>query len=84
MEEQERNGQHAHGGMDHGIGMMLGCIVPMAAIVLLPRFGVSPAASIVVGIVGMIALHAGMSVFRKLKDRLAGSRADTRPAEHQH
>ena len=84
MDEQERNGQHKHGGIDHGIGMVLGCLVPMAAIVLLPRFGVSPTASIVVGVVGMLALHAGMAVFHRVKNRVAGNGAAASPAGHHH
>lgn len=84
MEEQEKREQHEHGGMDHGMGMMLGCLVPMAAILLLPRIGVSLTVSIVIGIVGMIALHAGMPVVQRLKKRLAANRAGTRAAEHHH
>jgi hypothetical protein len=84
MSDEERNEHHAHGGMDHGIGMMVGCLVPMAAILLLPKIGVSPTISIVVGIVGMLALHGGMSLFHKLRNRGGGKQPAADIAGHHH
>ena len=85
MQYHDGSDQERHGGMNHGMGMMLlGCGVPMAAIVLLPRMGVSPVAALIVGVVGMIVLHAGMTVVHRLKDRKAGNIADSMRAEHRH
>jgi len=52
-------GDGGHGG--HGMGMMLvGCGVPVAAILLLPRLGVSTTLALVIGIVAMVGAHAAM------------------------
>ncbi len=70
MVEQAGKAGHEHGGMNHGMGMMLGCLVPMAAIALLPRLGVSFQVSLMIGVVGMVACHAGMAVVHRLRARV--------------
>jgi len=86
MSMQDHKGdQESHGGMSHGMGMMLlGCAVPMAAIVLLPRVGVAPIAALAIGIGGMILLHAGMPLVQRLKNRTIKDTSETLPAEHHH
>ena len=84
MGEHEENRHDGHSGMNHGIGMMLGCMVPLAAIVLLPRIGVSPVAALIVGFVGMFALHGGMTMLRRLKGRRAGRAVEQAGEIHSH
>ena len=85
MQYHDDGDQERHGGMNHGMGMMmLGCVVPMAAIVLLPRIGVTPAAALAIGIGGMIVLHAGMSVVQHLKNSRPGNAVDSIAPEHHH
>ncbi len=85
MGDRDTGGHGAHGGMNHGMGMMLlGCGVPMAAIVLLPRLGVSPQAAIVIGVVGMVALHGAMMLFQRLRNRGAEKAPDAASLEHHH
>jgi len=57
--------------MNHGIGMMLGCVIPVAAILILPGLGVSPLVALVAGFGGMIGLHAGMMGFHRLRQMTA-------------
>lgn len=65
--------------MNHGMGMMLlGCGLPVAAIVLLPRLGVSTGIAVAVGLGAMVALHAGMALAPRLRRR-----ARMKPEPHQ-
>jgi len=85
MHDHDEGDQERHSGMNHGMGMMmLGCVVPMAAIVLLPRMGVSPFAAFLIGIVGMFVLHAGMTAVQRLRNRKSGKAADPMQAQHHH
>lgn len=82
---QDRDDQEGHGGMNHGMGMMLlGCVVPIAAIVLLPQVGVSRTVALVIGVVGMIAMHGGMMVIQRLKNRKSGNAAEPVQAHDHH
>jgi hypothetical protein len=77
----EHNHKENDGGMNHGMGMMmLGCLVPMAAIVVLPKLGVSSLISFIIGIGGMIVLHAGMMVIPRLKKKMDAHRTVQRPS----
>ncbi len=85
MEDRNENDHGTHSGMNHGMGMMLlGCGVPMAAIALLPRLGVSSAASLAIGIGGMLAMHGGMMLVHRLRDRRAGKHAEMASIGHDH
>jgi hypothetical protein len=77
MHQHEGNDKEQHGGMNHGIGMMLvSCVVPMAAVWMLPSLGVSRQIAIYIGVGGMIALHGGMMAIQALKKRKAKRIAD--------
>jgi uncharacterized membrane protein HdeD (DUF308 family) len=80
------NGDHeGHGGMNHGMGMMLlGCVAPMAAIVLLPRVGVSGVAALAIGVGGMVLFHGGMMAVQRLRNRKSGNRTEPIQAHHHH
>lgn len=77
--------QQDHGGMNHGMGaMLLGCLLPVAAILLLPRLGVSSGVAVVVGIGAMIALHAGMMLVPRLKKRKEDAPTSHQETGHEH
>lgn len=85
MQDHDRDSQGSHGGMNHGMGMMmLGCVIPMAAIYLLPRIGVSAVAALAVGIGGMVVFHVGMAAVQHLKNRRPGHAVDSIAPEHHH
>lgn len=85
MEEKNVNGQETHGGMNHGMGMMLlGCLLPVAAILLLPRLGVSVGVAFAVGIGLMIVLHAGMMVVPRLRRGAKGKASSSLETGHEH
>lgn len=73
MEEKRavsNDARGAHGHMNHGLGMMLiGCGIPLAAILFLPAFGVSSTVSFVVAMVGMFGIHGGMMAIQKARKR---------------
>lgn len=85
MEENNGQDREGHGGMNHGMGaMLLGCVVPVAAILLLPRLGVSSGVSVAIGIGAMIVLHAGMMLVPRLKKRKGGAAAPHPETGHGH
>lgn len=85
MQYHDDGHQERHGGMNHGMGMMmLGCVVPMAAIVLLPRMGVSSVGALLIGVVGMIVFHARMMGVQRLRNRKSENAGDSIHSQHQH
>ncbi|MCL5744520.1 MAG: hypothetical protein M1541_11440 [Acidobacteria bacterium] len=82
--ENDNQGHDNHGRMNHGMGMMLlGCLVPIAAILLLRKLGVATGIALAVGVGAMVASHVGMVLAPKLRRRKSDS-AQPLEAGHTH
>ena len=85
MERHDDDNHASHGRMNHGMGMMiLGCGIPIAAILILPSLGVSPTVAFIIGIGGMIGIHAGMMILGRIRARSATKRGEVAHAGHDH
>ncbi|HUX12537.1 MAG TPA: hypothetical protein VMW87_05890 [Spirochaetia bacterium] len=69
-----------HARHHNGLRMVVGCGVPIVAIVLLPLFGLSETAIVAIGVGGMIVFHGAM-----MGGSLSNTRSrNTRDAETLH
>ncbi len=52
----------------HALGMVIGCLLPLALLFVLPRFGVSTNTTIIIAIGLMLSCHLFMGRAHKKKD----------------
>ncbi len=53
----------------HGLGMIIGCGLPLVLLIVLPKLGVSANLTMILAIVLMLACHLFMGMGHRSKDR---------------